>query len=267
MADSMSTIKINYILMKKINAIIFSIILGFGISSCKKDAVGTNKTFNVRMTDAPAAYGAVNIDLQSVEIVGDNGKTVTMNVNKGIYNLLNFTNGKDTLIATSTIDAASVEQIRLILGTNNTIMINGVSYPLSTPSAEQSGLKLQVHQTLAAGIANSVTLDFDAYQSIVEQGNGVYKLKPVLRTIETAISGAIKGKISPLGTLASVTASSSTNVTYTTTANLLGEFLLVGIPSGTYSITVTPSLPLSPVTQTNITVTKGVVTNIGLVNL
>ena len=76
--------------MKKIN----TIILGFSMGSCKKKSVGTNKTFIVRMTDTTAAYRAVNIDLQSVEIVGDNGKKVVMNVNKEIYNLLNFTNGK-----------------------------------------------------------------------------------------------------------------------------------------------------------------------------
>ncbi|MES2795904.1 MAG: DUF4382 domain-containing protein [Bacteroidota bacterium] len=254
--------------MRKINVVVGLIGVIFMISSCKKDSdsIGTNKTFNVRMTDAPAAYGAVNIDLQSVEIVGDDDKTVVMNVSKGIYNLLDFTNGKDTLIATASLDAESVKQIRLILGSNNTIMVNGVSYPLSTPSAEQSGLKLLVNQTLEAGIANSITVDFDASKSIVEQGNGVYKLKPVLRTFQTAISGSIKGKISPLGTLASVTATSSTNVTYTTTANLLGDFMLVGVPSGMYTITVTPALPLTPFTQTNVVVTTGVVTNIGVVN-
>jgi hypothetical protein len=34
--------------------------------------------------------------------------------------------------------------------------------------------------------------DFDN-KSIVKLGNGGYKLKPVIRTVETAISGAIKG--------------------------------------------------------------------------
>jgi hypothetical protein len=44
----------------------------------------------------------------------------------------------------------------------------------------------------------SCTFDFDANKSIVKLGNGGYKLKPVIRTVETAISGAIKGTITPI---------------------------------------------------------------------
>jgi hypothetical protein len=52
----------------------------------------------------------------------------------------------------------------------------------------------------------TVLLDFDANKSIVKQGNGTYSLKPVIRTIEQAISGAVKGKITPVGTMAVVEA-------------------------------------------------------------
>lgn len=177
------------------------------VISCTKDL---NKyPVNVRMTDAPGPYDAVNIDLQGVELTGNDGAVITMNTSEGIYNLLDFTNGADTLIATGDLEVAVLEQIRLILGPNSTIVVDGVSYPLSTPSAEQSGLKLQVHQTLEAGVMYSILLDFDANKSIVVLGNGSYKLKPVLRTVETAISGAIKGKISPAGTMAVITANSS----------------------------------------------------------
>jgi Domain of unknown function (DUF4382) len=252
--------------MKKMKVLVSIILLGMGIIACKESSPNTSKTLNIRLTDAPAAYTAVNIDVQGVEIVGNDDKTVMMNTNNKVYNLLNFTNGKDTLLATANIEATSVKQIRLILGPNNTIVVGGISYPLSTPSAEQSGLKLQVNQTLEAGITNSVTIDFDANKSIVEQGNGVYKLKPVLRTIVTATSGSIRGKIAPAGTLAVVTATSASSETFSTQVNISGDFLLVGIPAGTYSITVTPVLPLLPSTQANVVVTTGVVTNMATVN-
>jgi hypothetical protein len=45
---------------------------------------------------------------------------------------------------------------------------------------------------IARGIMYHVLLDFDANKSIVKLGNGGYKLKPVIRTVESAISGAIK---------------------------------------------------------------------------
>lgn len=253
--------------MKKINVILCIIMLGFMMASCKKETNKSTYPYAIRMTDAPGPYNAVYIDLQGIEITGGGGETVLTNVKAGIYNLLDFSNGKDTLIASGILEDATVQQIRLILGPNNSVMVNNVSYPLNTPSADQSGLKLQVHQTLLAGILYSVLLDFDAYKSIVEMGNGTYKLKPVIRTIETAISGIIKGKITPVGSLAVVTATSATNLSYSANVASTGDFMLIGLPAGTYSITVTPALPLLPVTQSNISVTTGITTNIGTIIL
>ena len=258
--------------MKKINillSIMLFIVFGLSMGSCKKDSSSTTSTYPyaVKMTDAPGPYSEVNIDLKSVEITGLDGKAVLLNVHAGVYNLLNFSNGVDTLISSGNLDNASVEQIRLILGTNNTVVVNNVTYPLSTPSADQSGLKLQVHQTLQAGIQYSVLLDFDANKSIILDGNGTYRLKPVIRTIEAAITGIIKGKITPIGTLAVVTATSASLETYSSNVTTTGDFMLMGLPAGTYSVTVTPVLPLNPVTKTNIVVTTGVTTNTGIIAL
>lgn len=252
--------------MKKIIAILCLVTIGFSMSSCKKDDAKKSYPYSIRMTDAPGPYDAVFIDLKGVEITGSGGKTVLLNVNTGIYNLLNFTNGLDTLITSGNLEDARIEQIRLILGTNNSVVVNNISYPLSTPSADQSGLKLQIHQTLQAGIMYSILLDFDANQSVIETGAGTYKLKPVIRTIEAPISGSVKGKIAPAGILAFATATSSTNLSYSTNVSATGDFLLMGLPAGTYSITVTPSLPLLPATVNNITVTTGVTTNTTLFN-
>jgi len=253
--------------MKKINVILCIAMFGLILTSCKKDVTKSSYPYAIRMTDAPTIYNAVFIDLQGVEITGSGGQTVLLNTHTGIYNLLNYSNGIDTLIANGTLENATVEQIRLILGPNNSVLVNNVSYPLSTPSADQTGLKLQVHQTLQAGVLYSVLLDFDANKSIVNQGNGTYSLKPVIRTIEAAISGSIKGKITPIGGLAVVTATSATNISYSSNVTATGDFMFIGLPAGTYSITVTPALPLLPVTQNNISVTTGVTTNIGTIIL
>ncbi len=251
--------------MKKIHFILSLIILSIAFSACRKNQDGTSYRYSVRMTDAPGPYDAVFIDLIGVEITGSDGKAVAMNVNAGIYNLLSFSNGFDTLIATGSLEVATVQQIRLILGPNNSVVVNNVIYPLSTPSAEQSGLKLQVNQTLQAGVEYQVLLDFDANKSIVETGNGTYKLKPVIRTIETAVSGSIKGKISPAGVSAIVTATSS--VSYSSNVDTNGNFIIKGLPAGNYSLTVTPSAPYSPVTLNNVLVTIGVTTVLDTISL
>src|SRR3990170_3233057 len=115
--------------MKKINLFICFILLGFTLNSCKKENANSAYPFNVRLTDATAPYDAVYIDLQGVEITGNDGNNVMMNVHSGIYNLLAFSNGLDTLIATSTLEIATVSQIRLILGPDNSVVVNNVSYP------------------------------------------------------------------------------------------------------------------------------------------
>jgi hypothetical protein len=250
--------------MKKINSIILGlVVLGSFISACKKDPTPATTAYHVRMTDAPGPYSAVYIDLQAVEITGTDGKAVMLNVKKGIYDLLRFSNGLDTLIATATLEITTVKQIRFILGPNNSIVLNGTTYPLSTPSAEQSGLKLQVNQVLQAGVLYTVLIDFDANKSIVDMGNGNYKLKPVLRTVETPISGAVSGSITPIGLLAVATATDNLGVTYSSNVNANGYFLIMGLPPGTYSVTITPSLPFNAVTQSNVVVTIGSTTNIG----
>jgi hypothetical protein len=233
--------------MKKLNVILSLIMFGFLLNSCNNDSRQASYPYSVSLTDAPGPYQQVNVDVIGVEITGEEGQSVTLNVIPDIYDLLKLSNGVEKLIATETLQISKVQQIRLILGTRNSVVLDGTSYPLSTPSAEQSGLKLQVHQTLQEGIMYNVLLDFDANKSIVKLGNGGYKLKPVIRTIETAISGAIKGTITPIGTLAVATVTDLASLeTYSTNVNIEGKFLLMGLPAGKYTLTITPDNTVIP---------------------
>jgi hypothetical protein len=238
-------------------------------SFCKKEKVIVEAApatpYHVRMTDAPAPYSAVNIDLKSVELTG-NGKTVTLNTTPGIYNLLNFSNGVDTLIATGDLTVEKVQQIRLVLGPNNSVVSNGVTYPMDVPSGSESGLKLQVHHELEAGVAYEVLLDFDANQSVVQDGNGAYHLKPVIRTIQTAISGAISGRLSVPNVPAVITAGSN-GVSYSSIPNAAGDFIIKGLPAGNYSVTVVPASPHNSTTINSVNVSTGVTATLGVVSI
>jgi len=254
--------------MKKIILMMTIAVVAITLNSCSDDNSNSGSyTYKVRMTDDPGPFTEVNVDIQAVEVKGSNGSTVILNTNAGIYNLLDYANGADTLIATSTLTSSRVNQIRLILGPNNTVVVDGVTYPLSTPSAEQSGLKLLVNQDLEADIDNMILIDFDANASVIQTGNGTYKLKPVLRPVLTAISGKITGSITPIGTIASVTATSELGLVYTSTVDVNGDFQITGLPPGTYSVTITPLAPLLPAIVTDVTVTAGQSTNVGVVAL
>lgn len=250
--------------MKSIFLLVFAAVFLMTCDSDEKTA-----RIQVWLTDAPGDFEQVNIDIDGVEVhVGDGEsesgwKTVT--VNKGIYNLLELTNGLDTLLGETEIPAGKISQIRLKLGEGNTIKVNGKVFDLSTPSGQQSGLKLQVHETISQGITYKILLDFDAARSIVLTGNDAYKLKPVIRTITEAQDGAIKGVVDPKEASPAVYAINGLDTLATTFSDSTGSFLLRGLATGTYNVVLVPRSAYSITEKENVTVLVGEVTDLGTI--
>ncbi len=238
--------------------------MGILVTSCDKDN-DEKAQMNVRMTDAPAAYDAVLVDVQNVQVTYSDGKTAMLDVNAGIYSLLDFSNGADTLIASGDIDGGTVSEIKLILGTNNSVIVNSVSHALTTPSGQQAGLAVQMNKSIEGGNGYSVLLDFDANQSIVMNGLD-YQLIPVVRHVDATLNGSVRGSITPIGSVAVITATGG-GKSYSSVAAANGEFLVAGIPAGTYTVVVRPALPMLPVTINAVVVAVGASTSVGIVTL
>jgi hypothetical protein len=147
--------------------------------ACKKEK-GSYK-LDVHLTDAPAAYEEVNVDIQEVKVKlrQDTTAWVALATNAGIYNLLGLQNGVDTLLASATLSSNYVQELRLFLGTNNTIKVAGQTYPLVMDNGTQTKLMIKVNKEMN-GTLDSLIVDFDANLSVVEEGNGTYRLSPVL---------------------------------------------------------------------------------------
>jgi hypothetical protein len=154
----------------------------FIIAACKKDASTT--ALRIKLTDAPASYEEVNVDLKEVNIKMDNDTTswVKLQTQEGIYNLLELQNGIDTLISEVVVPQGKIKEIRLVLGENNTIKEGGETSPLIIPSGSESGLKIKINKDLRTSV-DSVIIDFDAALSVTNEAGG-YKLRPVLRIID-----------------------------------------------------------------------------------
>jgi hypothetical protein len=149
--------------------------------SCKKESSGT--TLNVKLTDAPAAYDEVNVDIREVNIkMDDDTGWISLPTTAGIYNLLDYQNGVDTLVAQAFVTGATIKEVRLVLGTENTIKIGTESYPLTIPSGSESGLKIKMNKSLKEGV-DYLSLDFDAALSVSEELSG-YKLRPVIKILQ-----------------------------------------------------------------------------------
>jgi hypothetical protein len=148
------------------------------VLSCKKD--DANGPVKIRLTDAPAEFKEVNIDLLEVQVKTKKGGWEHLVTNPGIYNLLAYQNNVDTLIATGSPSDYNIQEIRLILGSNNSVtLLDDQVRPLTIPSGSESGLKIKISDKYYEGPYDFL-IDFDALQSI-EQKDGSYKLRPVIR--------------------------------------------------------------------------------------
>jgi hypothetical protein len=244
---------------------------GLAFSSCNKDKDKSRLT--VYLTDAPAAYDAVNIEILRMEIKatsddGENGWQ-QLPLNAGIYNLLEFTNGMDTILSSVELPAGRISQLRLILGTNNSIVENGTmtALPLATPSAQTSGLKFNIHAELLEGVEYRLWIDFDAARSIVTMGNGDFALKPVIRTFTEATSGAIKGNVQPPAAQPVMFAISNGDTLSAIPDATTGDYLIRGVPAGTWDVTADGNNGYLDQTVTGVAVALGAVAVVDTITL
>ena len=159
----------------------------FIIASCNKDNDDNTKESAsptkvlVYMHDVPDDYQQVNVDIREIKIKGNGSdEEFDLEENAGVYDLLDYQNGLDTLIGEITVNFDTISQIRLILGPDNSVMVDSVIHPMLTPSAQQSGLKINVHGELTYVDTFTIVLDFDASESVHKLGNGTYQLHPVI---------------------------------------------------------------------------------------
>ena len=245
----------------------------FTMFSCSDDDTSTagenTARLSVSMTDAPGDFDAVFIDVQDVMIRTDmdgteeEGWESLGDVETGRYDLLELTGGVSQVLADVEVEAGYLGQIRLVLGDDNAVVVDGEEIAIAVPSAQQSGLKLQVDQELEAGEQYAFLLDFDVEESIVRQGNGGFSLKPVIRVSAQADAGAIEGEVHPSDTRSLVRAqnASTTISAYTDTE---GNFKLHGVPAGTYKVTVIPDVAsnLPTIEKDNVVVEANGTTNL-----
>jgi hypothetical protein len=258
-------------------SVLFFVALAAGffvfISCNKNSSSGGTGHLEVRLTDDPAVYDAVYIDVQKVEVnvSADSGaksgwQTVPL-FRPGIYNLLDFRNGMDTVLAATDLPAGKLSQMRLVLGNNNSVVINGQSYDLKTPSAQQSGLKFNIHATLTDGIVYRLWIDFNAGRSIVTTGDGSFILKPVIRTYTEAIGGSIKGFALPAAAKPQVWAVQGTDSLLALPDTATGYYFFGGVNAGNWGLLIHAQDSAYKDTTFTVSVSDGAVTNAGTVTL
>lgn len=123
-----------------------------------------------------------------------------------------------TLGDTTALQPGSYEQIRIQLASDSTVVVNNAcgttancvmlssrptaAQPLLLSSEAKTGIKIPSGQisggqfVIAAGETKDLDIDFNACESIVAEGNGQFRLKPVLHAGEVSLtSTSINGTI------------------------------------------------------------------------
>lgn len=251
------------------NTLFFSLALAtLAFGSCSTDdGIPTGKTpVTIKMTDAPANYDAIYLNIDEIEIRTVSGSEV-IDVDADPFDILQYRFGRDTVIAAHDVPSGRIQEIRLKLeDEGNYIVVDGQEYPLTTPSGQSSGVKLKVHDDLIPNVAYTLLIDFDAAKSVHQTGNGKWMLKPVLRAIPVATSGAIEGVVAPFSAWPNVYAITGTD-TIGTITNPLGKFYFPGVDQGTYKLVIEPTEPGYDTVSQDVIVTQGKVTNVGTINL
>jgi hypothetical protein len=265
----------------------FLIILfaSFLMYSCQKEVSGNSSnpdqphTARIYLTDHQTpVFDSVFIDIRGLQVKLEddslaNGGWVNLAINPGVYNILRFRNGLDTLFGTGTLPNARIHKIKLVLGTQNSVMKDGQSLPLRVKDEDR-----EVIANLNASnfeISNGQVLfwiDFDAGNSIQVDNSGSgnnngYRLKSHIKIFTRSSSGSIEGRVLPRAADPIVKAVIGTDTATAIPFDDNGEFKIVGLNAGTYTLLIDGQNGYRDTTITNVVVRNREDTHIPLITL
>lgn len=282
-------------------AIALSVLIALAIVSCKKEtststtAPAGKQSVAVYLNDDPVPnLLKVLVDIRYVEVKVDTGNAQhnddyydgdhdsdndhqhhdrygrwdTLSVTPRIYDLLKLKNGVDTLIANAYANAGKITKVRITLGNNNTVWTDSThSYPL--PLCDNNPylyVKIRSNsiETLPGGQIR-IRIDFDVAKS-VEFENGVYCLKPKLKSYSDNTTGKIEGIVKPRAANALVKVYNATDTAYAIPEED-GEYKIRGLKPAVYSVLYKATASYRDTTINNIQVTAGQEKKIPLVTL
>lgn len=244
---------------------------------------GGTGILRLSLTDAPACgFETAFVTVEKVRV----HKSASASDNDGEWqevvlptpqrvDLLTLTNGTLQPLGQTRLPAGIYTQMRLVLAPNtpanplaNAVTpIGGTETPLTTPSGEQSGLKLNIQIDVPADRVADFAIDFEACKSFVRAGNsGKILLKPVLSVIPILADAGqrIEGYLDPTlvapGT--TVSAQSGGVPIRATPPRADGKFSLYPVPAGTYELVITAAGRVNAV-FTGVPVVTTAVTTLG----
>lgn len=199
-------------------------------------------TFNVKMTDGPGDFEAMNVNIISVEAWHDSKGWIMLDQQNRTVNILSLRNGTEMTLASKTnVDAGVYTKLRIKYGNTNKLTLNANllgsnnTVDLQWDGAQET--EVVINQQVSSSVGASVLLDFDVASSVREQA-GQYIIRPVITEIKDARTGA-QGRVQ--GSANAVVYFTDGQNTYSTYINAQGDFMIRGMKNGTYKMIVKPA--------------------------
>lgn len=273
------------------------------MTSCKKSDSAQipagKQNLSLYLTDGPGFFDQVFVDIKSIQVLVDTTKDTrkndtcnwdrlgayigstfgnrkdsglvwtNLNINAGVYDILNLRNGVDTLLASTEIPKGAIRLIRIEIGSNNSVVKDSVTYPLYWPDnlPKYILIKLKGHES-EEYMPNKLRLwlDFDVNRSIIVLNNNKFYLKPVFHFFIEKTTASVSGKVKPMDAKAVLTLFNGTDTAYAL-PNRNGEFKMRGLKNGTYSLYINASNNYKDTTINNIVVQAPKNTSVGVIEL
>ncbi|HVI47485.1 MAG TPA: DUF4382 domain-containing protein [Chitinophaga sp.] len=291
-------------LRKTGQAIVLSALAAVMLYSCSKDqSTGTQpipadqQKVSLYLSDDPGFFDKVLLDIRSVEVLvdtcgnrdddnWDNGRRCgwdeddkhenkkcevwdTLNVKAGVYDVLTLRNGTDTLLAGGLVKQGEMKRIRITVGSNNSLVKDGVTYPLKSVAGQSKIIVRVRHNEWDELSANNLQLwlDFDVQRSIISVGYGKFILRPFINVFTILKMGSLSGRVTPWEAFPVISVYNSTNDTLYALPWRNGEFRVRGLRSGTWNVFVNASNGYQDTTITNVKIETAKDTKLGDIKL
>jgi hypothetical protein len=272
----------------------------FCITACSKnnsaetEVTAGKQQLSLYLTDAPGLFDHVYIDIRSVKVLVDTSKDTRrhdnedwdrrgsddhkkdssfvweeLNIRAGVYDILNFRNGVDTLFASNTIVNGSIRLIKVELGASNSVVKDSVSYPVSLPLGTNNYVLIKLKGNECEEFVpgrRRLWLDFDVSRSVILDFRNQFYLRPVFHFFTVSTTGSIAGKVGPQEGFPVVSVYNAGDTAYAL-PDRNGNFKLRGLKEGTYSVFINASNGYQDATINNVVVKAPGETSVGTIKL
>jgi len=286
-----------------------AVLLAFAVmEACKKDNSASVSTIppnqqkvSLFLSDDPGLFDKVLLDIRKVEVLVDTcGKTDddgwddkdrcwwdedhdhdrtpkadscqlwdSLGIHPGIYDLLTLRNGADTLLAGGNVHKGTMERIRITIGTQNSLVKDGVTYPLKSV-AGQTKIIVRVRHNEWDQLSTDdlqLWLDFDIQRSIISVRRGQFILRPYINVFTILKMGSLSGKVTPWDAYPIISVYNNNNDTLYAIPWLNGDYKVRGLKVGDWNVFVNGSNGYKDTTVTGVKVERGKDTQIGNIRL